>query len=489
MTARVVVCALWLASTAVAAQAPSAIADADEAMRQGRFDRAAAQYEAWLAAHPEAHEVLLALGASYIQLGRMRDAVVVLERYVARVPDSASGHAALGIALLDVASMADARRALDRALAINPDQVNAREALARVHLVEGRPAAATALLAPLVEKSAEVSDDTKQLYAESLIRSGDAAAAARLLGAEIAADPQRPIQTYALACLANIAAAAGNAAGAGTTVPAYDRAYGNASAVCEQGMRLHPDSEIEGVYLSLPPAVLAARTAARLAALQQKPDVREMIALGRVLTDVDPTRQTRAAEIARQLLADSVAAAPDNASARYNYGRALRRSDVRGALAQWEQALTLQPADDLRMQVMTQIARTKDDSSDVTGAEAAFREALALNRRLPRRVAESALDYVRFLQRQARPAEAAALVDEVVGWNPWAPEARIERARLLADAGKWPEVAVEGEFVLANAGSSRSLERAAHLLLARAYFRMQQPDKALVHRTWLEANQ
>ena len=480
---------MWLAATAVVAQAPSPIAAADEAMRQGRFDRAAAQYEAWLAAHPEAHEVLLALGASYIQLGRMRDAVVVLERYVARVPDSASGHAALGIALLDVASMADARRALDRALAINPDQVNAREALARVHLVEGRPAAATALLAPLVEKSAEVSDDTKQLYAESLIRSGDAAAAARLLGAEIAADPQRPIQTYALACLANIAAAAGDAAGAGTTVPAYDRAYDNASAVCEQGMRLYPDSEIEGVYLSLPPAVLAARTAARLAALQQKPDVREMIALGRVLTDVDPTRQTRAAEIARQLLADSVAAAPDNASARYNYGRALRRSDVRGALAQWEQALTLQPADDLRMQVLTQIARAKDDSSDVTGAEAAFREALALNRRLPRRVAESALDYVRFLQRQARPAEAAALVDEVVGWNPWAPEARVEKARLLADAGKWPEVVVEGEFVLANAGGSRSLQRAAHLLLARAYYRMQQPDKALAHRTWLEANQ
>ena len=157
--------------------------------------------------------MLLALGASYIQLGRMRDAVVVLERYVARVPDSASGHAALGIALLDVASMADARRALDRALAINPDQVNAREALARVHLVEGRPAAAAALLAPLLDKtSADVSDDTKQLYAESLIRSGDAAAAARLLGAEIAADPQRPIQTYALACLANIASATSDAA-------------------------------------------------------------------------------------------------------------------------------------------------------------------------------------------------------------------------------------------------------------------------------------
>ena len=488
MTARVVVCALGLAATAVAAQAPSAIAEADEAMRLGRFDRAAAQYEAWLAIHPDAHDVLLALGASYIQLGRTRDAVAVLERYVAVVPDSADGHAALGIALLDVASMPDARRALERALAINPHQINAREALARVHLVEGRPAAAAALLATIIdEKPAGVTEGTKQLYAESLIQAGDPATAARLLDVEIAANPQRPIQTYALACLAHIRASSIEADA--RNEPASDGRYDRASAVCEQGMRLHPDSEIEGVYLSLPPAVLAGRTATRLASLRQPPDVRELIALGRVLTDVDPTRQTRAAEIARQLLADAVAAAPDDSSARYNYGRALRRSDLRGALAQWGQALTLGPADDLRMQILTQIARAKDDSNDDTGAEAAFREALALNRRLPRRVAESALDYVRFLQRHARPVESAALVDEVVGWNPWAPEARIEKARLLADAGRWPEVVVEGEFVLANTGGKRSLQRAAHALLARAYYRMQQQDKALAHRTWLEANQ
>ncbi len=467
-----------LAAAAAAAQAPSPIAAADEAMRQGRFDEAAAHYEGWLAAHPDAADVVFALGVCRIQQGRAGDAVPLLRRYTEMAPSSASGHAALGVALLDVASMAEARRALDRAVALNPDQVNAIEALARVNLIEGKPEAARSMLAPLVEGgrnfSSAVGEETQQLYAESLIRSGRAAAAARMLEEAIAANPKRPIQTYALACLARIGAA--------------DPAPGGRYEVCEQGMRLYPDSEIEGVYLSLPPAVLAERTAARLAALQKAPDVSEMIALGRVLTDVDPTRQTRAADIARQLLADAVAAAPDNASARYNYGRALRQRDAAGALAQWEKALALAPADDLRMQVLTQIAKTRDLSNDAAGAEAAFKEALAINRRLPRRVAESAIEYVRFLERHARPAEATALVDEIVGWHPWAPDARVEKARLLADAGRWQDVIVEAEFVLANAGSKRSLERVAHLLLARAYYRLNQPEQARVHRAWLEAN-
>jgi tetratricopeptide (TPR) repeat protein len=442
-------------------------------MRQGRFDEAAAHYEGWLSAHPDAADVVFALGVCRIQQGRARDAVPLLRRYTEMAPSSASGHAALGVALLDVASMAEARRALDRAVALNPDQVNAIEALARVNLIEGKPEAARSMLAPLVEKP-DAGDETTQLYAESLIRSGRAAVAARTLEEAIAANPKRPIQTYALACLARIGAA--------------DPAPGGRYDVCEQGMRLYPDSEIEGVYLSLPPAVLAERTAARLAALQQAPDVSEMIALGRVLTDVDPTRQTRAADIARQLLADAVAAAPDNPSARYNYGRALRQQDAAGALAQWEKALALAPADDLRMQVLTQIAKTRDLSNDAAGAEAAFKEALAINRRLPRRVVESAIEYVRFLERHARPAEATALVDEIVGWHPWAPDARVEKARLLADAGRWQDVIVEAEFVLANAGSKRSLERVAHLLLARAYYRLNQPERAQVHKDWLESH-
>ena len=481
--ARAALAAGWLAAgaTPLSAQAaaappqpPPALAAADEAMRQGRFGQAARQYEAYLAGHPDTPEVLLALGVCRIQMGRAREAVEVLRRHVQLAPGAAGGHAALGIALIDAASMAEARQALGRALALDPSQAGAREALARIHLVDGDPDGAVALLAasPETPDAGGARDDLRALRAEGLIQADRPAEAAALLEADLAADAARPAQTYALACMARI------------RTGELDRA----AATCEQGMRRYPDSEIEGVYLSLPPKVLAARTAARLAAIREQPEPREMIALGRVLTDVDPNRRTRALPLARQLLADAVALEPASASAHYNLGRALREEDLDGALAAWEHALTLAPDDPLRLQILTQVAKARDVKGEIDGAAAAFDAALAINRRLPRRVPELALDHVRFLQLHGRRARAEALLDEIVAWSPWAPGTRVERAQLLAAEGRWDAVVAEGTFVLQHARGNPRLQRVAHLLLARAYFRLQQPDKARVHREWLEAN-
>jgi tetratricopeptide (TPR) repeat protein len=287
----------------------------------------------------------------------------------------------------------------------------------------------------------------------------------------IAADPAAPPAAYALACLACIKAGE----------------LARAARTCEDGMRRYPDSEIEGVYLSLPPAVLAERTADRLRSLGDRPHPAELIALGRVLTDVDPARQTRAEALARQLLTDAVAAAPDSASAHYNLGRVLRRTDTAAALALWDKAMTLDPDVLLRLQIQTQIARARDTQGEAAVADAAFRDALATNRQLRRRVPESALEYVAFLRRHGRLSEAGPLVEEIVGWNPWAPEARLEHARLLADEGRWADVIVEGQFVLTHAGDRKSLLRPTHLLLSRAYHRLGEPAKAQVHRAWLES--
>lgn len=466
---------LSLATIAAAQPAPSSIAAADAAMRQGRFDEAARRYEEWVAAHPDASEVLFALGVCYVQLGRPDEAISALERHVRLSPASASGHAALGVALLDGASTAEAARSLDRALALSPSLPNAIEARARIHLVEGEPARAVALLRghPASGGGGQAQGGELQaLLAEALIRGGHPADAASLLEKALAADPNAPAQTYVMAGWA--------------WIEAGDQA--RAADVCERGMRLHPDSDIESVYLTLPPPVLAQRTAARLAAIGPAPDVRELIALGRVLTDVDPTRQTRAGELSLALLSQAVSLEPANPSARYNYGRALRRTDVAGALAQWERALTLSPGDELRLQIHTQIARAKDAQSDRAAAEAAFEAAMAINRRLPRRVPEAALEYVRFRKVHGQAAQAEALLDEIVGWNPFAPDARVERARLLADGGRWEQVVTEGEFVLRQAAGNPRLVRVAHLLLARAYFRLNQPEKAQAHKQWLESH-
>jgi tetratricopeptide (TPR) repeat protein len=442
-------------------------------MRRGAYAEAARQYEAWLEQHADASGVLFALGVCRVELGQPRAAVPVLRRHAALEPDSASAHAALGVALLDAASADEARQALDRALTLDPRHPQAIEARARLHLVDGRAGDAVRLL----RSAGAMADDPRRrhewlaLLAESLVAAGEPAEAATLLGRVIAAEAASPATTYALACLARLKA--GDLDGAALT--------------CEAGMRHHPDSDIESVYLSLPPATLAARTAARLAALGERPDPSELIALGRVLTDVDPSRQTRAEALARQLLTDAVAVAHASASAHYNLGRAVRRTDTRAALEWWEKALMLEPDAPLRLQIETQVGRARDAQGDVRGADAAFRDALETNRGLRRRIPESALEYVRFMKLHGRPEEAQALVDEVVAWNPWAPDARLERARLLADRGDWAAVIVEGQFVLDHAAARKALLGPAHLLLSRAYHRLGQPEKARAHREWLES--
>jgi tetratricopeptide (TPR) repeat protein len=308
--AAIVIAALVLGTTmAVARQrVDDRLAGADAALQAGRYADAAGEYEAWLQAHPDSEQVLYALGVCYIQLGRPAYAADALRRYVRLVPASSRGHALLGLSLLDGAATAAARTALEKALALDPREPLAVETRARVALLDGEPATAVRLLKPLMDASSTPSRDTttaraapvldddnlRALFAEALIRSGDAPAAAAMLDGYLAADVHRPVPIHVLAAWAHIRS--------GELRKAAD--------VCEQGIRLHPDSEIEGVYLTLPAPLLAERTAARLRQLQEHLDVSEAIALGRVLTDVDPRRKTRARELAEKVLGEAIALAP-----------------------------------------------------------------------------------------------------------------------------------------------------------------------------------
>ncbi len=456
--------------TAAAQDAATSLASADGAMQAGRFADAARDYEAWLKVHPDSKEVLLALGTCYVQSGRRNEAVAMLRRHLSLVPDSAAGHAVLGIALLDGAHAAEAKAELKTAVKLNPAQADAVEALARVYLVEGRADEAVSLLRPLLASGA--SDETQALLGNALIKAGQARAAASMFERKLAANSRSTPQTYATAAWAFLKS--GNIA--------------RAAEICERGMRLYPDSEIEGVYLSLQAPFLAERIGARIEGLQRAPDVSEFIAVGRVLIDADAARKTRANEIAQRLLAHAIELAPDSASAHYNYGRALSQAGMESAFGEWEKALALHPDAELQLQILMQIGAAKLDRSDFEGTEQAFRAALEINRKLPRRNSEAALEYVRFLQLRSRPAEADELLREVLVWNPLSPEAHAERAKLLAANGDWEKVVDEGEFVLRNAGENVELMRAAHLLLARAYYRLNQPERAQLHQAWLKSN-
>ena len=459
-----------LAAAAQPAANPPPLASADAAMQAGRFGDAAREYEAWLKAHPDSKAVMLALGICYVQMGRQADAVVTLRRYLKLVPASAAGHAALGVALLDGAKNAEAKAELETAIRLNPKQADAVEALARIRLLEGKPAEAVSLLRPLA--TSEATGEVRTLLGEALVKSGQAREAAAILDRELEANPRATPQTYALVAWAHLKA--GDLA--------------RVAEICERGMRLYPDSEIEGVYLSLPAPFLAERIGARIERLQNEPDVAEMVAVGRVLVDADPGRKTRANEIAQRMLAHAVQLAPDNASARYNYGRALSQGNAEGALKEWEKALELSPGDELRLQILMKVGAARLDLSDFEGAERAFRAARDINRTLPQHYPEAMLEYVRFLRLRSRNAEAEALLDEVISQNPLSLQAHLERAKLLASRGQWDKVIEAGEFVLRNAGEDQETQRFAHILLARAYLLSNQAEKARRHQAWIESH-
>ena len=98
------------------------------------------------------------------------------------------------------------------------------------------------------------------------------------------------------------------------------------------------------------------------------------------------------------------------------------------------------------------------------------------------------MEYVRFLQLRSRTDEAAALLNEILSWNPFSPHAHLERAKLLAARGQWNEAVKAGEFVLQNAGDDEELLRPTHALLVRAYQRLNQPERVQRHRSWLESH-
>jgi tetratricopeptide (TPR) repeat protein len=455
---------------AAAQQGRPSLASADAAMQAGQFADAAQQYEAILKANPDSKGILLALGICYVQLERQSEAVAILRRYLKLIPGSAAGHAALGIALLDGAKTAEAKAELEKAVRLNPKQVDAVEALARVYLIEGNADEAVSLLRPLVASG--TNEETRVLLGDALIKAGQARTAAAMFERELEANSRTTSQIYAITAWAHLKAG--------------DMA--KAAEICERGMRIYPDSEIEAVYLSLPAPFLAERIGARIERLQNAPDVAELLAVGRVLVDADPAHKTRANEIAQRLLAHAIELAPDNASAHYNYGRALSQSSIESALKEWEQALALQPGGELRLQILIKIAVAKRDLSDFDAAEHTFQAALEINRKLTRRNPEAMLEYVRLLQLRSRTAEAEALLNEILRSNPLSPHAHLERAKLLAARGQWDKAVEEGEFALRNAEEDEELLRVAHALLVRGYRRLNQPEKAQVHQSWLESH-
>jgi tetratricopeptide (TPR) repeat protein len=419
-----------------------------------------------------APEELFRQALCYSESGDPERAAAVARRYVALRPQSADGYALLGTALIGVAPLEEARQALQRALTLDPHHRQAVVALAGVEFASGRFERAASLLAGLAG-SDPANDDALVLLAEALLKTGRAQGASALLVERLQRNPVPAVELYVLAARAYLALEEPE----------------KAAAVCEKGLVMYPTSEaLEAAYFSLAPDLLARRLAQWLDRVQREASPRHLVALGRVLSDGDPGRKTRALSIARGLLERAVAMAPRDPLVHYVYGRAFREDAPDLALKSWEKALELGPGPELCVEIYTQKAALHAARSEFAAAEQAFQAALEQNRALRMVQPQAALEYARFLYQHHKFPEAEAVVEGVLRWRPLYPPARLERARLFERQKRWAEAIREAEFVLSHSEDNPPLARQAHLVLARAYRFAGDLEKSRRHVAWLEAH-
>jgi tetratricopeptide (TPR) repeat protein len=461
-------------ATPLASHPRQPVESAATLMQAGKYAAAVAPLEAMVRKRPNDSEALLALGICYSQTGKPAEAVAVLQKHVALAPRSSDGRAVLGIVLLAMGRVLEAKPELEQAVRLDSSQAEAVKALARADNLLGKPAAAVALLGPLAA-SAAADDDAKLLFAQALLKSGDAAAAAAELDRLLASNPRSGPEVYLGAAIAR------------KNLGQLDRAF----EICERGMQVHPYSErLETFYSALPLDLFAARMERRLERLGPKPgDVDELIALGRVMINIEKAKSIGAADQAESLLARAIALAPGNPCARHFHARSLLvLGKPEAAVAGFHSALAAGPNAALAILIRTWCGLAETRLTHTDRAEAEYRAAFEANRKLDRHMVDPAFQYFLFLRDSARADEAQRILDEILRWEPYFAPALLERAKQLA-ARDQPNKAVEqAELALQNVENDPALLRAAHFFLARTYHAMNRGTEARAHEDWIKAH-
>lgn len=197
-----------------------------------------------------------------------------------------------------------------------------------------------------------------------------------------------------------------------------------------------------------------------------------------------------ASERAGELLERAVKTMPRDPGAHYAYGLwALLNHREAIAIAEETRALTLAPADDpMKVQAQTFIGVGEDALKRPQRAEAAFRAALAANRKLPNPNPGPELEYAMFLTRQSRQGEAQSLLEEILKFAPGFGPAHLERAKYLSAQGDLESALTEGKIALDQAGGDLKSLRAAHAFLAKTCFALGKTGEAEAHQTWIESH-
>jgi tetratricopeptide (TPR) repeat protein len=448
------------------------IAAAETLLKQGQYAPAARSFEAVTVQNPKAAQAWFGLAVCYSQMQQPGDVVAAIRKYLELEPHAADGHAVLGLALQAQVRLSEARAELERAIRLDPEQTEAIEALANVCLLEGDAARAVSLLQAL-PRPAAADPEVRLTLGSALARTGDYAAAVATLQPLVDADPPGPPQAF-------------------ITAAAALRKLGrrdDALRLCERGMCAYPNSvRIEAVYLAEPMQTLVVRIRERLKAVpSHAAGLPEMIQLGRNIVDSDSAR-TAPLDAAESLLSQAVRFAPGNPSAWYYYSRclfALRR--LEDALAAVQQGLGLSPDAEMSTLLETELGIIETNLSHPDRAEKAFLVAMDSNRKLAVPLSEAAFQYFQFLALQSRPADAQAVIEEILRREPFFLAARLENAKYLESEDQLDRAIREGEMVIRNTEDPKML-RAAHIFLAKTCHRAGRLHDAERHQAWIKSN-
>lgn len=440
------------------------------ALTGGHAEEAASRFRVVLARRPGAAEALFGLGIACSQLGRLTEAREALQRYVQLEPSAADGHSALGLVLLAAGRRADAQAELQRALRLEPQNLEAAKALAHIEIEEFDGLHAVGLLKPLATLP-DFDDDARRLLAAGYAQGGDYRAAVAILGPLLDRHPPPPPEVFILVT--------GSALRAGDT-PLAEHA-------CDLGLRLYLNSdEIEHRCLHVVSMPYVEHLQSTLRGSAE--DVPTLILMGRLLAEIAEVSNEATQQRCIKLLEKAVALRPADPVALYNLGRGLRMLlHPEQAIPVLDRALGAHPNAELELLIWTQIGLAGQDLGDQARADDAFGRAFQLNRGLAHHLVASAFIFYGSLRAENKERQAAAVLDDVLHWDPAFLPARMRHAQMLSEDGHLEEAAREAEIVVRNADEEdQPLARAAHILLLQLYTKMGRTVDAARHGAWLK---
>jgi len=410
----------------------AALNSAEESLAKHQFAQAVPHYEKVVGLSPLFYEAYFALGVCYQQTGNTIKAQAAFEKYLEYQPLSADGHAALGLLLYDVGGKERAERELERSLELNSKLVEPRNALVRIALDNHDPVKARRLFADLTDAS---EPETRALHAKVLFAGGQKKEAREMVELGLSQSP-------------------GNA----TLQELYALLLTDCGA--------SPDCRLKAI-----------------GALRQNPSSPAYLkAVTGMLVENAPLDSSTADMVKR-----TQNGLPADASAQYIYAKwlySVNRLDAALDAARGASAMAGSDAA-VKSRALALEAMTDDRLGYAALADATFRQALELNRRLPSPDPKIGLAYADFLKKDSREEEAGGLVTEILHWAPANGTAHLYRATSFSHSGDREGAAIEAQLALEQPDADLKLQRAAHSLLARTYSEMGRDAEAKAHVDWL----